>query len=401
MEKDLNLNLNEFDLSALSEFLEECSDSDCESDLEKYGPNERPRNIISKKVNEVINVQIKNQFSYEATSNVFKLLNEMPGSIIQLPVDKRSTKSLTYKKFEYNILVVCGNCDEINFNRSECACGQLMVMNSKKNNFLIHFPLEIQVRLILERHFDIILEYLNRKHVYGKMSDIDDSQLYKKIREKNAFSYILPFTLNLDGAQVFKSSHNSLWPVQLYLNFLPPKIRFNTENIIISTLYFGPKKPNITNLLFTLATEFDSLKEKTITIYKNHEFFNFIPILIQCVCDLPARAEVQCLKNPTGKYSCSYCLHPGVPVKNLSNRTTVRYTKQLSNPSLRTHKETLLTSQRVLAQDFSGSDESDSINGIKGQSVLFLFSDIDIIKSVPTDYMHCVLLGCMKDLVQI
>lgn len=68
---------------------------------------------------------------------------------------------------------------------------------------------------------------------------------------------------------------------------------------------------------------------------------------------------------------------------------------------MRTHNEILLTSQRVINKDFAGSDEKNAINGVKSQSSLFLSDHIDIIKSVPTDYMHNILLGPMKDLLEI
>lgn len=389
---------DDFDIST---FLEKDSD-DSDSDLEETMPNKMTRkHILTEKISAVSNVHIKNKFSYKATSEVIKMMNGMPNATVKLPVDIRAIKSLTHKKFDYNIFVICEICDELIPDKSTCVCGRKMMKNSKKNNFLVHFPLEIQIRLILERHFDAIVEYLNREHIYGKMSDIDDGNLYKKICEENPNVYILSSTLNLDGAQIYNSSRSSLWPVQLYLNFLPPKIRFLSENIILSTIYFGPKKPNITNLLYILATEFDELEKKMITVYEKDKFWNFVPILIQCVCDLPARAEVQCFKGPTGKNGCSYCHHSGVPIKNLSNRTTIRFPKQSSTPLLRTHKETLVISQRVLAEDFSESNEKSSIKGVKGQSVLFLFDHIDIINSVPTDYMHNVLLGSMKTLLEI
>lgn len=251
----------------LSKFLEKDRYSD--SDSEETVPNKMsPKHIITEKISAVSNVHIKNKFSYKATSEVIKLMNEMPNATVKLPVDIRAIKTLTHKKFDYNIFVMCETCDELIPDKSKCICGRLMTMNSKKNNFLVHFPLEIQIRLILEKHFDTVVEYLNRKHLHDKMSDIDDGKLYKEIREKNPYVYILSNTLNLDGDQIYNSSRSSLWPVQLYLNFLPPKIRFLPENIILSTIYFGPKKPNVTNSLYTLATEFDELEKKMITIYK-------------------------------------------------------------------------------------------------------------------------------------
>lgn len=395
--EDEKVDMNNFDLS---KFLETISDSD--SDFEEFIPKEKPgKNITTEIIKEVTTIQTKNQLTFAATSKVCKLMNIMPNTTMKLPIDIRTIKTLAEKKFDYNIFVICDECDELNANQSVCACGRLMSMDSKKNNFVVHFPLEIQLRLILDKYFDVLIQYLNRDHKYDEMSDIDDGKLYKKIRKENPYSYILSMTMNLDGATIFNSSRGSLWPVQLYLNFLPPEIRFLSENIISSTIYFGPKKPNISNLLCTLAMELDELNEKMIIIYKKNQLWNFIPILIQCVCDLPARAEVQCFKGPTGKNGCSYCHHPGVPIKNLSKRTTIRYTKQITPPQLRTHDETIMISQRISAENFSESGEKDSLKGIKGQSALFLFDYINIIDSVPTDYMHGVLLGVMKHLLEI
>lgn len=384
----------DFDLSNFLEINSESSESGDEKRFEEtISFKKPPKHITTEKICKVNEVQIKNKLSYRATSQVLKLMNEMPDTTINLPNSKKGVQSLTHKKLDYKFLVICDKCDELNEDETECNCGQIVKVDSKKNNFSVHFDLAPQIYQILWKNFDVIIKYLNREHEEGVMCDIDDAKLYKKIREKNKHVHILPITMNLDGAQIFKSSNKSLWPVQLYLNFLPPSIRFLPNNIIVSTVYFGAKKPNMVNLLYSLATEFDAFNDKPMSVYKKDEFHNFLPIMIQCVCDLPARAEVQCFKGPTGKYGCSYCIHPGNPIKNLSGRTTIRYIKQNSSPPRRSHEETLVVSQLVVGKD--------SINGIKGQSPLLMFDHIDIINSVPTDYMHNGLLGIMKDLLEI
>lgn len=82
-----------------------------------------------------------------------------------------------------------------------------------------------------------------------------------------------------------------------------------------------------------------------------------------------------------------------MPIKNLSGRTTVRYTK--GNHTLRTHNEVVLISNQVV------NEHHKSYNGIKGHSPMLLFDDIDIINSVPVDIMHCVMLGIVKNLIEI
>lgn len=353
--------------------------------------------IILDKVDETRKMQIKNKLSYKATSDAITLMNGMPGAKITLPTNVRAIRKYSSKTLDYKIIGICERCSELNADKSMCVCGRFMEINSKRNNFLVMFPLAQQIIRLIDKHFESIISYSNRERSVDTITDLDDCEQYKKIREKNPDVHILSCTLNMDGAQVFKKSKGSLWVVQMYFNCLPPGIRFLPENIIVNTLYFGTEKPDMGNLLFTLATEFDQLTEEPIAIFKNDKFWNFLPVLIQCVCDLPARSEAQQIKGPTGKYGCSYCYEPGVPVRSVSKGSTIRYHKQTTIPLLRSHNETLLLSQRLLNEN----GNKDDINGVKGQSVLFLFDHIDVINSVPTDYMHNVLLGVMKHLMEI
>lgn len=376
----------------LSKFLELNSDenSNSDSDIDIREDEKRRENFTCEKINAVSEVQLKNKLSHKATSDVLKLMNQMPNTI-KLPTDKRSIRSIQHKKIKYNILVTC-DCGEINKKNEKCTCGQNVLADSKKNNFIVHFDLVPQIHNILNKYFDVIINYLNRSQEPDIISDIHDGQLYKNISEKYKHLHILPLTLNFDGAQIFNSSKNSLWPVQIYMNCLPPNLRFHHDNIIISAIYFGDKKPNIDNLLYPLGTELDELYKKPITIFRNDQFYNFQPTVIQCVFDLPARAQAQCFKGPTGQNGCSFCHHPGKAVKNLANKSTIRYVREdVDSPSImRSHIETLVASQNP-----------ENTIGVTGQSALFMFDDIDIINSIPVDYMHNVLLGVVKDLIQI
>lgn len=393
-----NIDVVDFDLST---FLERNSDSDSENDITEIAQKTQRKNIISEKINEVTQVQIKNNLSYKATSDALKLMNGMPGVKINLPEDRKTVKRFACNDINYNILIPCNSCDELILDGMSCAeCGQIVARDSKKNNFLVHIPF----RKILNKYFDVIIAYLTREHTREMITDVDDGLLFKKICQKNPHLKVLAFTLSVDGANVFRSSNCSMWPVQFYLNFLPPNIRYLANNIITSTIYYGRKKPDMTNLLFTVATEFDELKEKLITIYRNDEFWNFLPVVIEFVFDLPARAEVQNFKGPTGKFGCPNCYHPGIPVKNLSNsnnNTSIRYINQETILELRTHNQTVQLAHRVSTESLRNQEEKDSINGVKGNSALLLFDDVDLINSVPTDFMHCILLGVMKDLISI
>lgn len=388
------INISDFDMVS---FL--ATDSDDDIADEPINVKRRRKNEVSDKINEIGQVQINKRFSHEATRAIVKLMNGMSNAGISLPEEKKSIRARIYKEIEYKILFTCAHCEEIFENEAKakatkCSnCDHLFEKDSKQNNFLVYIPLEPQIRRLLDKYFKDIVTYLNREHSDQFMSDIDDGILFKKLSETKSNVKLLTFTLNTDGANIFNSSKDSLWPVQLYANFLPPSIRYLPENIILSTLSYGKKKPNMMNLLYPLARECDFLKEELISFHRDDEFWNFCPVILLCVFDLQARAEIQAMKGPVGKFGCPYCHHPGNPIKNLSGRTTIRHIHR-SPQKLRTHSETVTLAKR--APENGGEN-----CGIKGHSAVILFDNIDIINSFPIDFMHNAILGIVKDLIEI
>lgn len=371
------------------------SDSDCESNDKK----QEPKNIISEKCSEVVQMQIKNRMSHVSTARMTDLMNSMPNASIKIP---KNPMKYVATNIDFQILFNCESCDDIVVGENKCdQCNREFRKNSKQNNFIVYIPLEPQILRLLNKYFHEIMGYLNREHKKDTISDIDDGKLYKEICEKNPHVRILGFTLNTDGASIYKSSKGSLWPVQLYANFLHPKIRYLPENIIISTLYYGSKKIDMNTLLYPLAAEFTHLSEKLIIFRNENNLYSFRPTVILGVFDLPARADIQCMKAPTGKYACPFCLHPGEPIKNCAKKTTIRYIQKPAQ-ELRTHSDTVqLVSLINENKTHENGGKKDSIYGVKANSAMLLFDDIDVIRSVPVDAMHGVYLGIMRDMVEI
>lgn len=222
-------------------------------------------------------------------------------------------------------LISCDQCNVLVEHNTKCMrCHRILKRDSKKDNYLIYMPLEPQIRQIFKKHFHVITDYLSREHVNGVISDVDDGNLYRKNRDEKPHAKIIALTLNADG-EILRSSRGSLWPVPLYMNCLPPDIRYMPENILVTTMYYGMKKPCMNILLYPLAAGIDYLSKNLISIYKDHEFWNFLPLLLLCACDLPARTDIQNSKGLNAEYGCPFCYHVGVPVQNKSGRTTIRY----------------------------------------------------------------------------
>ena len=139
-------------------------------------------------------------------------------------------------------------------------------------------------------------------------------------------------------------------------------------------------------LLSPVAKYLQDLSSLGMQIKNSFGLFTIQTKLVMCVCDLPAKAKVLCAKQFNGEYGCSVCLHPG---KRLSNNSRI----YLPNQSFaeKTH-------QQVLADARMAEKTKKSVHGIFGTSPLA--SIIDVVNSIPVDYMHAVLEGVTRMLMK-
>ena len=114
------------------------------------------------------------------------------------------------------------------------------------------------------------------------------------------------------------------------------------------------------------------------------------------VYDAPARCMVQNFVRFNGKYGCSSCLSAGENL--LLERGQVHiYSYDLDNQNtghadLRSHTETEKSAKKAeITQSI--------VNGVKGYTPLYELPLFDMIRQVTVDYMHCVLLGVMKKMI--
>lgn len=384
------MNFKENDKDELERLFNEYGDDD-DYEFEAFGRNVNNKNAVDEKVVSLVKHQLKHGLTMRCTIDAAKMMNNIPGSDILVPETKKSIKRRTDAQLEYEYLVMC-SCQNILKDGELCSnCNTRAKKNSKTNNFIVSIPLIPQIKLVLSTHYDKIIEYLNREHQNGVITDIDDGVAFQNIAAKFPNAKILGFTVNIDGAAMYRSSKGSLWITQLYQNYLPPNIRYRPENILIVSLYYGVKKPNVFHLLSLLAKELENCE---ISVFNGNQIENFVPMIVTASCDLPARAMLQNMKGPVGRFSCPVCYHPGVPVPNLKKTTTIRYLTTTDDYAIRTHDETV---QRAIGI----KDQKDSIYGIKGQSCMILFNNFDIIDYFATDFMHGIALGVVKDIIQI
>lgn len=377
------------EVNELQRLINEYSDDDIDIDVACSNEN-KCGNVVDEKLSSLIEHRLRHGLTMRCTIDAAKMMNQMPGADVLVPETKKKIKHRSDVQFQCEYFVIC-RCENIVKDGELCSNRNTRVKkNSKTNNFIVSFPLVPQIKSALSTHYSEITEYLNREHEHGVLADIDDGTAFKNIAAKYPNVKILGLTMNIDGAAMYRSSKGSLWITQIYQNYLPPNMRYRPENILIVSLFYGVKKPNVFQLLSQLAMELDDCE---ITVFNGDQFENFVPTIVTASCDLPARAMLQNFKGPVGRFSCPMCYHPGVPVLNLKGTTTIRYLKQ-NEHAIRKHNETV---QKAIAIN----DQKDSIDGIKGQSCMLLFNHFDIIDGFATDFMHGVALGVVKDIFQI
>ncbi|SMN01744.1 hypothetical protein SPONN_11 [uncultured Candidatus Thioglobus sp.] len=210
--------------------------------------------------------------------------------------------------------------------------------------------------------------------------DIHTGTGYRKIPP--GFSGLI---FNTDGISPFKSSRTTVWPLMIALSNLLPSVRMNKDNLITIALWVGESKPPLEDLFQPLVQLFGQLATHGIKIKTpvGEKVVKFRPLF--GVFDLVAKAPVLNMNQFNGCNGCPTCLHPG------SWMHGSRYYLPSSTYQIRTNSSVKQAGEKAESQ---GS----VVDGIKGASVLT--GMVDLVKSIPTDYMHCVLEGVTKWLVE-
>lgn len=183
--------------------------------------------------------------------------------------DYKIRKQFTaFMQYEYKYFIYCSKCKlyigiDSNVDTRICTnCEDHLKLT--ETNFFVYIPIKQQIMSTLLIHYENIMKYkaeMEMSEVF--MSDIHNGLVFKNIHRVYKETDIVPLslTLNTDGAKMFENNPNSVWPVQIQQNYLPPNLRFLTENIIVVVLYYGPSKDiDFLQLLKPCAMNYNILK---------------------------------------------------------------------------------------------------------------------------------------------
>ncbi len=305
-------------------------------------------------------------------SCIKKLLNLLqlfcPANNI-LPLSIHSVKTFFQKFSSVNSKhLYCSNC-EVKLSDMQRKCDK-EPCRKHEPNILYSFNVSNSIKRIMKNNFNVLQDSTRSSSV---ISDINTQ----------GYSDKPGIIINTDGISPFKSSRLTIWPVIIAFSNLPPNIRMNKKNLLTVSLWVGVCKPKMDILFEPLVDLLQKLSRNGVVVETplgNH-CFKFSPIL--GIFDLVAKAPILNMNQFNGVNGCPTCLHPGLWISS-------RYYLPGTEYPLRTAQSIHEASERA-------ERENKIVQGIKGKSVL---SDIlDLVKCVPIDYMHCVLEGVTKWLI--
>lgn len=391
------MDLNRSSISDISEIIDNLdvslNDINISTDTENES-DDKTTSIIYK----VMQFYIRHNLTLICLEDTARLLNTctnlyFPTSKIQIM--KLFEERMTIK-FGKKYFVNCTNCKTYiecpNAHSSKCSeCNADLIRT--ETIFFIYLPIETQIIYSLTKNWSAIQRY-NIETESNYIVDIHNASHFKSIYNKiTPGRNLLSLMVNTDGANKFKSNTSSVWPIQLIQNYLPPNLRYLPKNIILAAIYYGLTKPNCLEFFFPLVSELKRLHQNGILMKIGNEDFVFEPVVTHCSVDLPAKHMLQCIKQYNGFNACTYCLHPGKLIEN-NNRKQIRYINTDVSTFEYTSRTHDITVTSMLKNNFDCN-----CDGVIGLSCLVSVPHFDIIKSFGIDYMHCILLGVVRKLL--
>ncbi|XP_077551275.1 uncharacterized protein LOC144164922 [Haemaphysalis longicornis] len=216
------------------------------------------------------------------------------------------------------------------------------------------------------------------------LSGIADGAACKALREDGKVRWSdLTLTINTDGSPLFKSTNASIWPIQFFVNELP--FSSQTEHTVLAGLWFGHKHPDMLLFMTKFVEEVKAVGELMWKCGSAELRSKVYPV---CVCvDAPARAAVGNHTQFNGQFGCPWCLACG----KLDNKRRLY---------LETEPSVQRTTEGVQRDAKLAMQLDTPVNCVKGPSPLTNLPYLDLVWCYTVEYMHCVLLGVVRQFTE-
>jgi hypothetical protein len=215
------------------------------------------------------------------------------------------------------LFTVCSHCERASIDRNACShCKTAFSPGTKPSTFYI-FSVKDQIANILRNWKNFCLPDRSSNSSPSSMHDIVDGKAYRDLLNIESEPFIT-LSMNVDGIQPNKGTNKSIWPSLMVCNELPLKERYKIDNLIVSGIWSGPKKPNRETMsLFYEQTveELVHLEEESYFEVQMHGCTVKVKLkvfLIASCCDKPAQALIQRIPEPIAAFGCGRCEVQGI-----------------------------------------------------------------------------------------
>lgn len=198
-----------------------------------------------------------------------------------------------------------------------------------------------------------------------------EKNLHHILKSYESVPDILLLDINIDGAPIFENSYEfgSLWPILCHINNL-------NSPVFAIGIYGGEYKPSDFNeFLKPFVNEFLHIAEDFV--------FNEKKILLEIlhvILDAPARSSVCGIKGHNAYSACPKCNDVGIKKSN--------------------GRPALINTNAPLRNDTDFRNQTD-FNHHNYHTIFEQIQNLDMINSFPIDYLHNVLLGIMRKLLDL
>lgn len=208
------------------------------------------------------------------------------------------SKSLDPPEDIYQYVFYCTKCNCLlgkfmktdllsNIQRTCEKCQESNKISTNTTNYFLSIDVKFQIKTLLENatarkmlleNITVIKNRVQKKKL-DTINDVYDGQLYKNLYNNVLQNTVLlTFNFNSDSAPISKSSKNNIWPIQIIINELSPRVWFRYILLAAMWMMTSEPSPQFMNLYMKVfIDQLRDLMQKGVTIkMSNNEEITFI-----------------------------------------------------------------------------------------------------------------------------
>lgn len=229
------------------------------------------------------------------------------------------------------------------------------------------------------------------------LSDITDGKYYRHLLDDGQFlanGNCISGMFNTDCIPLYKSAHVKLWPIFLAVNEIPLRQRFSRENMILVGIWQGKGSPPFLQYMNSFGEEMCSLYHEGIAVNTGSNMVTIKLGIFLGIVDLQAKSYILHMTMHNGESGCCTCEEPGKTVKQGKGHSRCYPHREVEERFPLRDSDDIKYNLGPMA-----TAEGKRIKGVLGITGLTSMTWFDVVLGIVPDYMHGVLMGVTKMLL--